>query len=53
MRIRVKGITAEIEILLPGEKEVLNYHTKKVIEILDKLATTIVQLEKEMSNLNK
>ena len=53
MKIRAKGLSAEIEIELPDEKEILAYRTSSLNSIIDKAKESVIEIETKLMELNK
>jgi ribosomal protein S3 len=52
MIIRVKALTAEVEIQLPDKDFMIGYHTERLQLIIDKAKTSVMEIERELNSNN-
>jgi len=53
MKIKAKGLSAEVEIELPDEKEILAYRGTTLNSIIDKVKSSVIEIETKLMELNK
>ena len=51
MKIKIKGLSAEIELELPNEGDMMKYHDKALQVIIDKCSDRIVDIETKLYEL--
>lgn len=52
MKIRVKALTAEVEIDLPDEEKVLSYNSTKITTIIDEAKKSVIEIETKLRELS-
>lgn len=48
MKIRLKTIGCEIELEFKEDDQLLQYHTKKITDLIDKSKETLIELETKL-----